>query len=317
VFLAVDAPMFGVAGELVNPEDAFHEYTVTVTASDGTVDGNGHIGWSNYNIDLGGDFAITNSAGTDQHSGSYQMLNAGCGNSYLYSYSSSQWDGDAGYDVSTALGSWGVTQGCQSAEGGTLALYAAMRPSHYMCGYEAPTGFPLLSKPSATTCSDSSPPVLACVLGTVAFDWSLAELSWGTGVPLTLSDLLTLDDNAVHFDVGQAQLAIAIDEVGKDEGSCRECAAVSVDEDAAACNAVAALDSASECEAVLTASSSDATDTRACTYARMLAPVDGLLVPIGLGGTVSLSDTVVFDALPAREGGPHRIHGPNWVTRLY
>jgi hypothetical protein len=127
-FLAVDAPMFGVAGELASPENVFREYAVTVTVSDGTVYQNGHMGWSNYNIAKGGDFAITNSAGMDQHSGSHQMLNSGCVNSYLYSYSVGDGDGDAGYDVNTALGSWGVTQGCQSAEGGDLALYAAMRP---------------------------------------------------------------------------------------------------------------------------------------------------------------------------------------------
>jgi hypothetical protein len=90
-FLKVDAPMFGIASELAL-EGEFHEYAVTVTASDGTVDGNGHIGWSIYNIAKGGDFAITNSAGTDQHNAEYQMLNSGCVNSYLYSYSSSQGD---------------------------------------------------------------------------------------------------------------------------------------------------------------------------------------------------------------------------------
>jgi hypothetical protein len=128
VFLKVDAPMFGVAGELTSAENVFHEYVVTVTSSDGTADSSGHIGWSNFNIAQSGDFAITNSTGTSQHSTNYQMLNSACGNSYLYSYSNSP-DSDAGYDVNTPLGNWGRTSACHSGEGGTLALYAAMRPS--------------------------------------------------------------------------------------------------------------------------------------------------------------------------------------------
>ena len=125
--LVVDAPMFGVDGELAGSEDVFREYGVTVTASDGSSDPNGWIGWSNYNIGGGGDFGITNSAAMDKHNSNYQMLNDGCNNHYLYSYSNVGDDGDAGYDINTALGDWQTTTGCMGAEGGLLAVYAAMR----------------------------------------------------------------------------------------------------------------------------------------------------------------------------------------------
>ena len=130
--------MFGVAGELTSAEDVFREYAVTVTASDGAVESDSRMGWSNFNIAGGGDFGITTSVGMGQHNANYQMLNGGCRNSYLYSYSNSQKDSDAGYDVNTALGDWGATSSCHGAEGGTLALYAAMRPSHPAAGANLP-----------------------------------------------------------------------------------------------------------------------------------------------------------------------------------
>jgi len=36
-------------------------------------------------------------------------------------------DGDAGYDINTTLGAWTTTTTCDSAEGGSLVFYAAMR----------------------------------------------------------------------------------------------------------------------------------------------------------------------------------------------
>ena len=168
------------------------------------------------------------------------------------------------------------------------------------CGYETPAGASVLSQPDATRCVDASPPALTCTAGTVVVDWDLAPSSWGTGWPVALADLLTLDDNSARVGDDQADLCILVQEAGKVGGSCREAAAISVPADADACGAVTAPDSASVCEALLTASSSDAGDTRACVYTRVLTPGGGLAVPIGSSGTVSLSHAVVFDALPAR-----------------
>ena len=54
-------------------------------------------------------------------------LNEECANHYLYSNSEKRHDGDAGYDVNTELGSWTVTNGCHTAEGGDLRFWAGMR----------------------------------------------------------------------------------------------------------------------------------------------------------------------------------------------
>ncbi len=65
--------------------------------------------------------------GVDHFGTTFYHLNCGCQRHYLYSYSATDGDGDAGYDVNTALGSWTATQACDSAEGGKLSFYAAMR----------------------------------------------------------------------------------------------------------------------------------------------------------------------------------------------
>jgi hypothetical protein len=91
-----------------------------------------------YDISGGGDFGVSNSPdgatcggatamGFDHHSTAYRMLNCDCVKHYLYSYSAVVFDGDAGYDANIGLGSWPAKQLCQSAEDGTLGLYAAMR----------------------------------------------------------------------------------------------------------------------------------------------------------------------------------------------
>ena len=102
---------------------------VRITASDGTVDATGVIGWSTKDIGGGGDFGVTTSAGFDYHNVNYRMLNNGCRYSYIYSYSNVHKDQDAGYGVNTALGNWGHTgpNECNGAEGGDLPMYAAMR----------------------------------------------------------------------------------------------------------------------------------------------------------------------------------------------
>jgi hypothetical protein len=97
------------------------------------------MGYSNYNTAGGGDFGVslspdgatscaTNTVqGFDHHSTAYRMLNCNCDRQYLYSYSNSAADNDAGYDVHNALGAWAATNACQAGEGGGLAFYAAMR----------------------------------------------------------------------------------------------------------------------------------------------------------------------------------------------
>ena len=114
-----------------------HAHTsVTLTASNGTT-ASGFMGWSTTNIAGGGDFNLSQTDGTtcsggtsqgvDHHSSSYYHLNCGCERQYLYSYSNSVGDADAGYDVNTSLGSWTGTNGCDSAEGGALTFYVGMR----------------------------------------------------------------------------------------------------------------------------------------------------------------------------------------------
>ncbi|MFT6145699.1 MAG: hypothetical protein ACJARS_004120 [bacterium] len=99
---------------------------VTLTARNGATTTTAVAGYTNFNITHGGDYGV-NSAAFDHHSGSYRHLNSGCAPQYLYSYSSVQGDGDAGYDVNTALGDWTVTVGCDSAEGGSLVFRTGMR----------------------------------------------------------------------------------------------------------------------------------------------------------------------------------------------
>lgn len=98
---------------------------ITYTARNGTTATGGVAGWANFNISGGGDFGATVS-GFDHHSSSYYHLNTSCVSSYLYSYSLAN-DGDAGYDVNTALGDWSATASCDSAEGGSLTFRSAMR----------------------------------------------------------------------------------------------------------------------------------------------------------------------------------------------
>jgi len=98
----------------------------------------GFMGFTTFNFAGGGDFGVsvapdgptcngTTVTGFDHHSAAYRMLNCGCERHYLYSYSATVLDGDAGYDINTALGSWSATNVCSGEEGGGLAFYAAMR----------------------------------------------------------------------------------------------------------------------------------------------------------------------------------------------
>ena len=121
---------------LTSSNQHFHT-AVTLTANNGATT-NGFQGWSNFNHSGGGDYYLSMTDGTtcsgrtsvngvDHHSTNYYHLNCGCTRHYLYSYSNSNQDNDAGYDTSVGLGSWGVTAACDSAEGGSLQFYVAVR----------------------------------------------------------------------------------------------------------------------------------------------------------------------------------------------
>jgi hypothetical protein len=142
-WLKVSAPLFdeklATQGRRQPPQP------VQLRASDGAA-APGFMGYVTYDIDGGGDFGIsmapdaatcsgsyTTVGGFDQHSASYRNLNCGCERQYLYGYSGTTRDGDAGYDVNTGLGAWRATHACHSAEGGTLPFYAAMRRAAPSC----------------------------------------------------------------------------------------------------------------------------------------------------------------------------------------
>ena len=113
----------------LDTKNSHSHFAVTLTASN-NLSASGWMGYSNYNIAHGGDFNLSTSKvanGVDHHSSSYYHLNGSCVYHYLYSYSYTKGDGDAGYDVNTALGSWTATQSCDAAEGGKLVFYAAVR----------------------------------------------------------------------------------------------------------------------------------------------------------------------------------------------
>jgi hypothetical protein len=111
----------------LNNNDEHKHYSVTLTSKDGST-ASAVMGYSNYRIPRGGDYGIvTRSHGFDHHNNDYYHLNGGCDPGYLYSYSASDSDGDAGYDITTDLGGWTQTNGCESNEGGSLVFYAAMR----------------------------------------------------------------------------------------------------------------------------------------------------------------------------------------------
>jgi hypothetical protein len=136
-WLRVDHPLFDAA--LAQPGSHAH-WPVHLTARDGTTAA-AFMGYSNFDIDGGGDFNLSVSPdgdtcpdmgfhttqGVDHHDQRWAHLNCGCAREYLYSYSAATLDGDAGYDVNTPLGDWTATNACDDAEGGALPFYAGMR----------------------------------------------------------------------------------------------------------------------------------------------------------------------------------------------
>lgn len=111
---------------LIVPNSHNH-LSVTVTANNGSTAA-GVVGYSNFAYAGGGDFGITTNSGFDHHNTvNYHHLRSGCGNHYLYSYSQQNADSDAGYDIRQQLGTWTMTNSCESAEGGGLTAYFALR----------------------------------------------------------------------------------------------------------------------------------------------------------------------------------------------
>jgi cysteine-rich repeat protein len=121
-WLAADKPLFDAYLDTANHHT---DVAVSLRSSSGAT-ASGYMGYSNYNITGGGDYYVA-PAPADHHNTLYYHLNNGCASEYLYSYSNVAPDGDAGYDVSAALGDWAITAACDGAEGGALVFYAAMR----------------------------------------------------------------------------------------------------------------------------------------------------------------------------------------------
>jgi hypothetical protein len=114
-----------VIDQSMNASNYTRDVAVSISTSNGAT-GSGRAGYTNYNYSGGGDMGVV-SSGFDFHSSAYRMLNSGCANSYLYSYSSAQADFDAGYHTLIALGDWSVTGTCSGSEGGSLSFFIALR----------------------------------------------------------------------------------------------------------------------------------------------------------------------------------------------
>jgi hypothetical protein len=124
-WLKLDKPLFD---QSLSTASTHVDVAVGLTSRSGAT-ASGYMGYSNFNIAGGGDFYV-GTASADHHSTNYYHLNNGCAGQYLYSYSLSAQDGDAGYDVNTALGDWTVTAPVcnpSSPDGGSLVFFSAMR----------------------------------------------------------------------------------------------------------------------------------------------------------------------------------------------
>ncbi|MFO0667281.1 MAG: fibrinogen-like YCDxxxxGGGW domain-containing protein [Polyangiaceae bacterium] len=124
LWIKANKPMFDADLTVASKDKS---YVVTLTSSSGAVANNARIGWTNYQITGGGDYGVVTNTFDFHNQVQYRYLNNGCGGHYLYSYSNVNQDGDAAYNVNTALGGWTATAGCSSLEGGSMKVYAAMR----------------------------------------------------------------------------------------------------------------------------------------------------------------------------------------------
>jgi hypothetical protein len=137
IWLRADKPAFDDTLLIVKSTS---KKAVNLTVNNGVTVA-GFMGFANFNFSGGGDFGISESppdgmtcpnsvtvTGFDHHYVNSRMRNCNCSRQYLYSYSDVGFaDNDAGYDAGIPLGSWTATALCDSAEGGLLKFYAAMR----------------------------------------------------------------------------------------------------------------------------------------------------------------------------------------------
>eukprot|EP01084_Bolivina_argentea_P196672 337137_1 len=86
------------------------------------------VGYTTKAATGGGDFGITTTS-FDQHNPSrYPLLNGGCENHLLYSYSNGVYDSDPSYKASISLGDWAKNPiTCDRTEGGPIKFYLAVR----------------------------------------------------------------------------------------------------------------------------------------------------------------------------------------------
>ena len=136
IWLRADKPAFDDTLLIVKSTS---KKAVNLTVNNGVTVA-GFMGFANFNFSGGGDFGISESpdgmtcpnsvtvTGFDHHYVNSRMRNCNCSRQYLYSDSDVGFaDNDAGYDAGIPLGSWTATALCDSAEGGLLKFYAAMR----------------------------------------------------------------------------------------------------------------------------------------------------------------------------------------------
>jgi hypothetical protein len=122
-WVKVSDAMFGTANELLTASSKGF-VTSSVISGDGT-NGTATMGWSNYGYANGGDFGLIDGS-FDLAADDSMMLNTGCANHYIYSYSNDG-AGKSGYDAGQAFGDFPQTSACEAGAGGSLRFYAAMR----------------------------------------------------------------------------------------------------------------------------------------------------------------------------------------------
>lgn len=99
------------------------EFNSNIYTSNGTTDGSVEVGFTNYDVSVGGDFGIaTSSNGLDHHNTStYYNLNGGCDYMYLYNYG-------YGYKCNTGLSGWGnQTSSCTNSNTSDFSMAVFMK----------------------------------------------------------------------------------------------------------------------------------------------------------------------------------------------
>jgi len=119
-------PVFGDAA--IHP--LRRTYPVTIAAANGlvVVTATGSMGVSTSSVSGGGDFSVSLEPVTSHgmHA-SADLVNTGCSNQLVWSYSSAQADSDGKYGSSVSMGSWSAQGTCDGSEGGGVAMTVAVR----------------------------------------------------------------------------------------------------------------------------------------------------------------------------------------------